>query len=298
MPISSRVILAGIMGAAVLAVAPALAQVDVLAQAEKRAGSPIIVTPLPPPVAGMAAPQPAPPAYQNPQQALGKYLEGYRAGDPRSGMEALRYAAEGGEAFARWRLGSMYANGEGVPHDDKKAYEYFEQIVEAYDDATPVHPRQRGVIASAFVAVGAYALTGIPNSRVNHDPQRARDLFTVAATEFADPHAQYALGRLYLDGTGVKRDPRRGARWLKLSADKQHMESQALLGNLYFMGAEGVQRQRAMGLMYLTMARDAVVDRKKDKWVIDLYDSAMASANDLDRQGGLVFLEGYIKGRR
>ena len=218
--------------------------------------------------------------------------------DSRSSIDALRYAADGGEALARWKLGSMYAAGDGVPHDDRKAYEYFLQIVEDYDEAGTVHPRQRGVIASAFVSVGAYLLTGIPNSRINRDAVRAREMFSVAATEFADPHAQYNLGRMYLDGDGVKKNPRQAARWLKLAADKHHMESQALLGNLHFMGAEGVQRQRAIGLMYLTMAREAAVDRKRDKWVIDLYENAIAQANDFDRQAGVKFLEDYVKGRR
>ena len=76
------------------------------------------------------------------------------------------------------------------------------------------------------------------------------------------------------------------------------MRNQAVLGHLYFSGAEGLQRQRAQGLMYLTLARDAVTDRKKDKWIIDLYDSASSSANDLDRQAALVYLEQYVKGRR
>lgn len=239
----------------------------------------------------------APQVFQNPQQALGKYMEGYRAGDKSSSLDALRYAADGGEPLARWKLGSMYAAGDGVPHDDKKAYEYFAQIVEDYDDSAP-NPRQRGVVASAFVALGAYSLTGIANSRVSRDPLRAVEMFTVAATEFADPHAQYNLGRMYLDGDGVKKDARRGARWLKLAADKHHMESQAVLGHLYFSGAEGLQRQRAIGLMYLTLARDAITDRKKDKWIVDLYDGAASSANDLDRQAALVYLEQYAKGRR
>ena len=245
------------------------------------------------PVAGAASA----PAFQNPQEALSKYLEGYRAGDTRSSLDALQYAAEGGEALARWKLGSMYATGDGVPHDDKKAYDYFMRIVEDYDDAA-ANPRQRGVIASAFVAVGAYSLTGISNSRVTRDPQRAREMFSVAATEFADPHAQYNLGRMFLDGDGVKKDPRRGARWLKLAADKQHMESQAVLGHLFFNGAEGVNRQRAMGLMYLTLAREAVVDHKKDRWIVDLHDNAVGAASDADRQAGLLYLEQYLKGRR
>jgi TPR repeat protein len=233
--------------------------------------------------------------FKNPQQALNKYLEGYRAGDSHASIDALRYAAEGGEALARWKLASMYAVGDGVPHDDVKAFEYFESIVDAYDESN-LNPRERGIVASAFVAVGTYSLNGIANSSVSRDTGRAYEMFSYSATEFGDPHAQYNLGMMYLDGAGVTKDVRRGARWLRLAADKQHMESQAVLGRIYFNGIDGVQRQRALGLMYLTMAREAAGDRKNEKWIVDLYDSAMASASDVDRQAALVYLEGYVNG--
>ena len=69
--------------------------------------------------------------FRDPRQAMTKYIEGYRSGDARSSLDALRYAADGGEALARWKLGSMYAQGDGVPHDDVKAFQYFQQIIEA-----------------------------------------------------------------------------------------------------------------------------------------------------------------------
>ena len=235
--------------------------------------------------------------FKNPQQALSKYIDSYRTGDSHNSLDALRFAADGGKALARWKLGSMYAAGDGVPHDDALAYQYFSQIVEAYDE-TDFDPRERGVVSSAFVAVGAYSLSGVPSARVNRNVPRALDMFTYAATEFGDPHAQYNLGRMYLDGDGVPKDARRGARWLRLAADKNHMESQALLGNLYFAGENGVQRQRALGLMYLTMAREAAGDKKSVKWVVDLYNDAMQAANDIDRQAALAYLNNHLKGEQ
>lgn len=235
--------------------------------------------------------------FKDARQALSIYIETYRSGGKDQSMEALRYAADGGEALARWKLGSMYASGDGVPHDDGKAYHYFQQIIQSYDESNP-NPRERGVVASALVAVGAYALTGRPHAGIQRDHHRAFEMFNYAATEFGDVHAQYNLGLMYLDGSGIEKDVRRGARWLRLAADKQHMESQAVLGRLYFNGIEGVQRQRALGLMYLTMAREAASDQKKDRWVIDLYDEAMTKASDTDRQAALAFLEQHMKNRR
>ncbi len=234
--------------------------------------------------------------FRDPRQAMTKYIEGYRSGDPRSSLDALRYAADGGEALARWKLGSMYAQGDGVPHDDLKAYQYFQQIIDAYDEANP-NPRERGVVASAFVAIGAYSLNG-KGKGIERDTAHAFEMFSYAATEFADMHAQYNLGLMYLEGAGITKDVRRGARWLRLAADKQHIESQAVLGRLYFSGIEGVQRQRALGLMYLTMAREGAGDQIKHKWISDLYDGAMATASDTDRQAALAYLEQFVKGRR
>ena len=235
--------------------------------------------------------------FRDPRQAMTKYIEGYRSGDARSSLDALRYAADGGEALARWKLGSMYAQGDGVPHDDLKAFKYFEQIIEAYDEANP-NPRERGVVASAFVAVGAYSLNGRPGKGIERDTGRAFEMFSYAATEFGDMHAQYNLGLMYLEGAGITKDVRRGARWLRLAADKQHIESQAVLGRLYFSGIDGVQRQRALGLMYLTMAREGASEQVKYKWIIDLYDGALTSASDTDRQAALAYLEQFVRGRR
>ncbi len=235
--------------------------------------------------------------FRDPRQAMTKYIEGYRSGDARSSLDALRYAADGGEALARWKLGSMYAQGDGVPHDDLKAFRYFEQIIQAYDEANP-NPRERGVVASAFVAVGAYSLNGRPGKGIERDTGRAFEMFSYAATEFGDVHAQYNLGLMYLEGAGITKDVRRGARWLRLAADKQHIESQAVLGRLYFNGIEGVQRQRALGLMYLTMAREGASEQVKYKWIIDVYDSAITTASDNDRQAALAYLEQFVKGRR
>ena len=53
-----------------------------------------------------------------------------------------------------------------------------------------------------FVAVGVYSLSGIPNSDVHADPDRARELFQYAATTFGDPDAQYNLAHMYIVGAG------------------------------------------------------------------------------------------------
>ena len=235
-------------------------------------------------------------AWRDAQQALQAGIESLRSGNTRSSVDALTYAAQGGETLARWKLGKMYANGDGVVADDWKAYQYFLAIVQSYDeDAAP--QRDMPAVTSAFVAVGVYNLNGIPEQRMPANPARAQQMFQYAATNFGDPNAQYNLARIYLDGAGVPKDARQAARWLRLAADKAHAPSQALLGHLLFNGADGIARQRARGLMFLTLARESALDPAKDQWIIDLYEKAMATASESDRQAALASLEGWLKKR-
>lgn len=219
-----------------------------------------------------------------------------RSGETEKGIDSLRYAADQGHAGAQWKLGRMYAEGEGVERNDIKAFEYFSQIANMHADDNPAAPEAR-FAADAFVALGAYYLVGIPNSKVRRDTTRARDMFAYAASYFGDPAAQYHLARLYIDGDGVDRDPRFAARWLGLAAHKGQYQAQAALGGLLFKGDDGIPRQAARGLMWLTLARDAAAG-PDDKWVVELYEDAFANASSDERAMALVYLEQYMKADR
>src|ERR1700720_3589571 len=121
--------------------------------------------------------------FATPRAALQAGLEGFRSGNATSAIEALKYAAAGGEVLAQWKLAKIYANGDGVPRDDVKAYDYFTQIVANYDEDDP-NRRDRAVVTSALVSLGNYTLNGIANSKVRADPQRALQMFQFAATTF------------------------------------------------------------------------------------------------------------------
>jgi uncharacterized protein len=239
--------------------------------------------------------KPTLPLYKNSLHALNQAIEGLRAGDAASSIDALKYAAAGGQSLAQWKLGRMYASGEGVPHDDAKAYEYFLQIVNNYDEDNASR-REIGIVASAYVAVGVYSLNGLPQIKLKPDLARAQELFQYAASTFGDPNAQYNLARVYLDAAGVKRDARQAAGWLYLAAEKNHMESQALLGNLLFTG-QGVQANRARGLMYMTMAVENAGEDPKNRWVAELREKALKAASDSERQAAGDLLVQYISRR-
>jgi TPR repeat protein len=230
------------------------------------------------------------------QEALRAGVHDLAAGDTQSSVQALTYAADGGEPLAQWKLGRMYARGEGVPRDDVKAYQYFEQLVESYNEDGPDRP-DVAAISNAFVSVGVYCLNGIPNSAIKADPERALEMFQYAATNFGDSDAQYNLARMYMDGAaGLARDNMRAARWLALAADKGHHAAQALLGHLLFVG-EGVPRQRARGLMWLAIAKNGA-QGAKDDWIRELQAKDYAAANDDDREVAEAYLNARGKDRR
>ncbi|MGH6936774.1 MAG: tetratricopeptide repeat protein [Methylocella sp.] len=235
--------------------------------------------------------------FATPRAALQAGLEGFHSGNATSAIEALKYAAARGELLAQWKLAKLYADGDdGVPRNDIRAYDYFSQIVKNYDEDDP-NRRDLAIVSSALVSLGVYNLNGIASSEVRPDPQRALQMFRFAAATFGDANAQYNLARMILDGAGVDKDGREAIRWLFLAAEKGHLQAEALLGQTLFTGREGVRPQRARGLMWLTLAREAAVDATKDKWIIDLYDKAVAAASDRDRQGALAYLEDHLKRR-
>ncbi|WP_457798404.1 tetratricopeptide repeat protein [Methylocystis sp. S23] len=237
------------------------------------------------------------PMFKNPRAALRAGLESYHAGDAATSVAALRYAAEGGEPLAQWKLGRMYAEGDGVARDDAKAYDYFSKIVDHFAEEEP-DPRERSMAANAFVAVGLYLRDGLSTAKIEPDLDRAFELFRYAATYFRNADAQYHLGRMYLDGAGVKKDMRQSVNWLELAARKGHPQAQAVLGRLMFNGEAGGGAQKARGLMYLTLARDAVAGGgANEQWITDSHAKALAAANEADRKAAVALLEDYLRER-
>ncbi|MFZ0600925.1 MAG: tetratricopeptide repeat protein [Roseiarcus sp.] len=235
-----------------------------------------------------------PTSFASGQEALRVGVEDLNAGNLQASVAALTYAAAGGQAIARWKLGEMYASGDGVPRDDVKAYHYFNQLVEDYNEDQPDWQDIRA-ISDAFVAVGVYCLKGVPNSDMRPDTRRAHELFQYAATTFGDPNAQFNLARMYMTGAGgLAKDNIAAIRWLALAAKEGHPPSQALLGHMLFVG-DGVQDQRARGLMWLELAEDSAPD-PKDQWIRELYQRDFQVASDNDRQAATTMREARAKG--
>src|SRR6187402_3087293 len=143
--------------------------------------------------------------HRTPMEAFRYGAQALKVGETAKAVVSLEYAAEQGHAMAQWKLGKMYAEGEGVIRNDLRAFEYFRRIANTHADDAPGTPQAR-FVANAFVALGHYYLEGIPKTEVKADPDRARQMYSYAASYFGDPEAQYHLGRLYLEGIGTVKD--------------------------------------------------------------------------------------------
>ena len=218
--------------------------------------------------------------------SMHKAISAYIAGDKVGAAKALEVAADQGHAPAHWKLARMYADGDGVPQDDAKAFRHFSLVCDENADMTPDAPDAR-FVASSFVALGNYYLTGIAYASIKPNPVRSRELYTYAATYFGDPEAQFRLAGLFIEGIGGTTDPKQALRWLNLAAEKGHRLAQAKLGTMLFDGYNGT-RQKGRGLMWLNLAADGA-DPLKDAWIIELQKEALSKASDTDRLAAEAF---------
>jgi hypothetical protein len=221
----------------------------------------------------------------------------YYSGKKDEAAEQLRRAAESGHPIAQWKLGRMYSEGDGVPADDLKAFEYFSRVAKDHGEEPP-SSAQAPFVASAYVALGSYYITGIDNSAVKPNTSKAREIFTYAASYFGDADAQFHLGRLLLDqGGSADRDPRQAARWLNSAAKKGHAGAMALLGQLLFAGDEAVPRRAVQGLTWLTIARERA-GTAEEEWIRDAQEQAFSVASEQERRQAVQAAQTWLSRNR
>jgi hypothetical protein len=262
-----------------------------------RAPVPVLSAPAAPPVDRPLSPPtafaPAAAMPVAPFEALKSGTRALKDGQNQKALVALEYAAEQGMVAAKWKLGRMYADGDGVERSDLKAFEYFSSIADDHADDNPSGPDAR-YVANAFVSLGHYYRRGIPQSDVRADLGRARRVYDYAASYYRDPDAQYHLARLMLEN-GPYRDPRQAARWLASAANKGQTHAQAVLGRMLFKG-ENAPRQPARGLMWLTVAKTNAAPA--DAWIGEIYEAAIAQATIDERALANEMLENWLNSRR
>ncbi|MBV9977424.1 MAG: hypothetical protein JO105_18710, partial [Hyphomicrobiales bacterium] len=73
--------------------------------------------------------------FKSMRDAFNKGMKGYNAGEKADAARAFAYAAAQGHVMSCWKLARMYAEGDGVPRDDLKAFENYSKIVDRDTDA-------------------------------------------------------------------------------------------------------------------------------------------------------------------
>ena len=209
----------------------------------------------------------------------------YKNGHKDQAVEAYRYAAEKGQIGATWKLARMYAEGDGVDRNDYEAFKFFSEIVS--QDIEPGSPEE-SYMSDALVALGSYLKKGIPGSPVEADPAAAQQYYMRAAANYRNPNAQFEMGKMFLDGDGVKRSVRQAGRWLQLAAEKGHAGAQATLGNLLFQSGKVV---RGLAMMTAALERAAPSDKA---WIRGMQEEAFAIAPEADRRTAIALAEDYL----
>lgn len=201
-----------------------------------------------------------------------------RTPPPDKTLQSYREASEKGQIGATWKLGRMYAAGEGVERDDYEAYKYFSAVVSQKVEAGS---REETFVGDAYAELGRYAARGIPGTPVAADPDLAQDFYTRAAA-YHSAIGQYELGRWYLQ----QPDPTPGnltlaAMWLKAAARKGHQGARAMLGNMLFQQGRVVE-----GLAQMTVALERAPDSDRD-WIRPLQEEAFAVTDDSAREAAI-----------
>ena len=92
-------------------------------------------------------------------------------------LDAVRQAAEQGDAAAQYNLGLMYANGEGVPKDDAEAVKWYRLAAEQGDANAQyglgfMYATGRGVLKDSVLA---HMWSNIAGANGNEAARKQRD---------------------------------------------------------------------------------------------------------------------------
>ena len=153
---------------------------------------------------------------------------------PRRLDEALRQAAEQGDAEAQFTLGARYESGRGVAQDAAVAVRWYRRAA------------QQGHVTAQFRLGDMYR----DGRSVPQDDLEAVRWFYFA-TEQGHSRAASNLGWMYQNGRGVPQNDGEAVRLYRRAADQGLAEAQYNLGLMYDLG-QGVPQDRVAGHMWLT----------------------------------------------
>ncbi len=141
-------------------------------------------------------------------QTFEQSLAAHERQDYRTAFAGFKKLAEQGHAGAQGNLGFMYANGQGVPKEERQAMAWFHKAAEQGD-------------AGAQYNLGVMYRDGLG---VPKDEQQAVALFRKAAKQ-GDASAQFNLAVMYYNGQSVPKDEQSAYFWLLLASAQGHQDA-------------------------------------------------------------------------
>jgi len=170
--------------------------------------------------------------------------------DVSKAIAALRLAAEQGNAEAQFRLGVMYGNGDdGIEMDQQKAMSWFSQAAR--------QGHENALITMAWMYANG--------AGVEVDENRARELYLLAA-DHGSAKAQYVVATMYRFAQfGADRDLAKSLRYYTESADQGFATAQFALGKLLVEG-KLVEKDLTTALEWLTLA-DANGSKRAEAYI-------------------------------
>lgn len=167
--------------------------------------------------------------------------------------------AQGGNAYANYRVATMYEKGEGVPKDDQKAHDYLREAaylghaqsmyllgrqltssIRQYDEGIRYleQAADKGHAKAAFTLGQSYLSAG--------DDETAF-IYMKSAADLGDRPAAYMIGKMYRDGIGTPADAKKAADYLKQGANI-FWTDEYKAARAYLYGSKNVEQDFAIAL--------------------------------------------------
>ncbi len=162
----------------------------------------------------------------------------YQGGDYGAAFREFKNLAEKGVAEARFVLGSMYKNGQGVRQDQAEAVRWLT------------------LAAKQGVAMAQYSLARqyLSGQGVDKNEKVALQWLLKAARRKLSS-AQLVLGSLYRNGRGTKKNFGQAVKWYAAAAGQGNALAQANLGRMYAQG-QGVPRNFSKAALWYRRAAE------------------------------------------
>ena len=171
--------------------------------------------------------------------------DAYYRGDYTTALKKSRPLAEQGHARAQYRLGVMYATGQGVQQSDLEAVKWFRKAFKKLQLLA-----EQGDVSAQFSLGGMY----YNGWGVQQDYAGAVEWYRKAADQ-GDEMSQYNLGAMYADGQGVPKDDTEAVKWYRKAAQQGNVSAQNKLGWMYATG-QGVQKDDVEAVKWVRKAAE------------------------------------------